>query len=890
MAKLTPADQAAYRAFVRGETGSLHREQRADTARRAAISPSNAAPTHHGGSLGGNLLHDIEQGVTGVVPGIVGTIEHPIRAGKQMGHQYGAYYGPLVHGHVGKFLHNVHEHPLQLGLDAATIAASIGTLGAAAAPALGLDESLDAARILSATAPTGERVVTRIGSRNPVILARQKAVNAALNKLPKGTKVVGTDARVARAVARAGDPATALATRASRPGGAIEMFHRLKGHEKKASFLRLQGLKPEEYYKLGNVPADVAKAAANPSKRMLRYEKSMRQFAPHAEMHMVNHLGLDPQQALYRRYAPLMIARKTTDLKALQKEFAGNEPIYIHHAGKEPSFMQFAQAGARASVRNAPAKVSAMKGFAGTLQEQGLLDLEKNPLQGIPTLVKYAQRSLIRRQVLDHIAVDVPQAEWKSKMAEGFVPIKAKLGEKPMKYTEALLNDEEWLGTKGLEGEKAYVDPKSKTVKMIPKNIADLLQGTARVPDSHLTKFLYGQPTQIWKKLVLGLRPAYAVNIITSQHILGALQASGRHGIQSYFNHLAPGARLGKLTDGVVEHVWPEQAMASFTAHSGDRLAGMEHLKQSRITASRVSSGVMPAVMKTENWLRRLMLEGWTKDILYRDPRFQEIMKHFDGNFNQALMFAKASGQFDKQLEEVSRRVDHSQGNYRDYSPAEQKLRQIIPFYGWDRHIVQSTYRLLGERPQLAAAGTVVGRYGSNINQKQFGALPPYLQGIVHLSHLPSWMGSTTGLTPSILPRALEPFNEDVNLMHAAQAVLPGKQAGTESEALSTMNPLLQGVYEQITGRNPVTGGTVHDKAPFGMGNVLARTLLNTPQARLIEGSTGKYPWGIGAPSKHPTYKADMESQLAAFLGFPVKKLNKYRAHVAAQAAGKPPR
>ena len=108
-----------------------------------------------GGIVGGaeNALGDVRDVTVGAVPGIVHTantvliqpayqdIRHGptskqakkahknvAELGKAIGKSYADYYGPLAHGDVDTFLNNVYEHPLNIALDAATVA-SLG-LGA----------------------------------------------------------------------------------------------------------------------------------------------------------------------------------------------------------------------------------------------------------------------------------------------------------------------------------------------------------------------------------------------------------------------------------------------------------------------------------------------------------------------------------------------------------------------------------------------------------------------------------------------------------------------------------------------------------------------------------------------------------------------------------------
>src|SRR6184192_3741864 len=71
------------------------------------------APKKSGGHHGAfgfveNLGTDVGSAVLGIGPGLVHTAEHPIRTVKAIGQSYKQTYGPLTHGQLGKFLHNLY--------------------------------------------------------------------------------------------------------------------------------------------------------------------------------------------------------------------------------------------------------------------------------------------------------------------------------------------------------------------------------------------------------------------------------------------------------------------------------------------------------------------------------------------------------------------------------------------------------------------------------------------------------------------------------------------------------------------------------------------------------------------------------------------------------------
>jgi hypothetical protein len=134
----------------------------------------------------------------------------------------------------------------------------------------------------------------------------------------------------------------------------------------------------------------------------------------------------------------------------------------------------------------------------------------------------------------------------------------------------------------------------------------------------------------------------------------------------------------------------------------------------------------------------------------------------------------------------------------------------------------------------------------------------------------------------------VNPFFTDADLGRMVAALVSG-QAGAHSETLSSgLNPIVQSIIEQITGRSLLTGGALPKNGPKAglIGNAAYNTVTSLPQIAAIETALGH-----GKPTK-PTslYQHDLASQVAALLGAPIKKTSLRTAHLDAAKEGKPPR
>lgn len=200
----------------------LHAGQAAATA-----TPVASTAPKRSGSLLGNLAGDLGSAVTGFIPGVAATVQHPVRAAEQIAHAEYQTWAPFVSAYTGlftgdlarykreskKFDTQFHAHPLRPLIDLATFAG----LGAARVGALSkLPEGATAAQITKAAlrgqyqgplrtitvkaAEGGGKVTVRTLPRNAARAARMEATDKLLKLLPPETRLVGEYARAARAL------------------------------------------------------------------------------------------------------------------------------------------------------------------------------------------------------------------------------------------------------------------------------------------------------------------------------------------------------------------------------------------------------------------------------------------------------------------------------------------------------------------------------------------------------------------------------------------------------------------------------------------------------------------------------------------------------------------
>lgn len=892
---------------------------------------SNGAPTPPSTDHGffGNLLGDAESTLANIPAGVVHTVEHPIGTAEQIGHSYAQTYGPLVHGDVGKFLHGVEQHPLGPLLDLAAVltagAGSAGRIGELLGKAgvvakdsriatLGKAGELTAPDFAKSAGQAGEDIALKPTSANPLIRGRQNLVNKGLNRLPVNTPVVGSAARVVKALAKDPERAAARLTIAEAPFG--QAFGKLNGDEKAAWHMAMRQVHPADYAR--HLEAQPAGSVSNATLNILKsptvhalFEQPSKNLADaltkgRALSDLLTHMNLQAGHISETAAAesPYRLMRLVNGAKidengvtdvagreipALAKELAAKgkeQPAYV------PDSAEVANSTGSTFSRKPtglaePGKSGATKQNLGVLANKGLLAINQNPLsREFLRFRNQHEASLLHDELVKHAAA-LPHG---TPLPKDYEYLKLNRGEPGAPYTEKVTAGFEHALDPGTADKMLTKDEASGDIAthpttgerlVVPSQVRKILENRTLNYNGALHHLLYNQPTSVWKHIILGLRPAFFGNITVGNSILGALQmAPGRHGLLGWLNQVTPGAAhlLGsKVSKETMHDVFPEQALGSF-GHS----TGFTSNKGLSV-AKKAYQGVMPATIGYENVLRRAMVEGWSK----ASPEVRAAMKTNGSDVNAALRDVAKS--HPHVINDISKRVDDALGNYRTYSAAEKRIKQLVPFYGWDRHIVRSTARLASERPGTLNALTKEGQVGQQSNDQALGELPSFLQGAIQIHHLPKAFGPVdAGRTPLLSTHSLNPFNSVADLTRFAAALAAGKAGAHSEELASGLNPIIQGIIQQMTGRSLLTGGALPKNGPSAglIGNTAYGVANALPQVSILKQALGK-----GKTSKPGSlYQADLPSLVAAFLGAPVKKTNLTAAARLAQLEGKPHR
>lgn len=553
-----------------------------------------------------------------------------------------------------------------------------------------------------------------------------------------------------------------------------------------------------------------------------------------------------------------------TLMKRIDKQ-GGEQPFHVTDTAHAP--------GVRSGFSSRPSGFAApamgVKQSQGVLFNHGLINLTHNSLaDSYRQFAQQARADMVHEELVKH-AAEIPKG---APIPQGYEEIKLNRGQTATPFTQRVSSGFEHAMSEptlkdrlsnlaAAKVPQASIDESKRFV--VPSRVKSIVERGSGSPRQNIWRATgLPQATNLWKHLVLGLRPAFFANITAGNSILAALQmAPGRFGVAGWLNQVIPGAEKvfgSKLSAETMGDVFPEQRYGTF----GHSMFGASTPSTHAIVRAgqKASQGVMPATIGYENVLRRAMAEGWAK----ATPEVQAVMRRNGGDVNEALReVAKAKPQI---VTGISKRIDDALGNYRTYSVYERAIKAVVPFYGWNRHLTSSVARLALEHPARLDALMNTGKTGQAQAEAIVAGLPKYLAGSLGVK-LPAWLGGIVGDKQLLTTSSLNPFNtlvDEGEMLHALGSSHPGSLLTNDSQTWP-LNPIAQAAIEQATGTNLLNGRPLSK----GFGNAIVNELEHaTPQQQMLHDLIhGRH------PGPKATNKNNNVGQLLRLLGLPVENV-----------------
>ena len=433
--------------------------------------------------------------------------------------------------------------------------------------------------------------------------------------------------------------------------------------------------------------------------------------------------------------------------------------------------------------------------------------------------------------------------------------------------------------------QKALRDPKTGDYLVVQKRLVSDWTDEARRSSTFLTK-LYKYPTATWKYLILATRPAYFVNNAVGNTFMtmATLGPVGfARGLVDAFRQVHGERAAVRSLEGASKALRKElpidfQSELLTGIHEGFAHEAMSHFKlhekikghpRTALVVKHAEQGFYPVTHQVADlFLRRVMINS----LMRRDLRVRELtasgMK-FDRAARQVLLDPAMR-------DKVHEMVNHALGDYHHFNKVEKQLRQLVPFYSWDRAIMRHGIHLTLDQTPKAGVGVAVGQSGTKETERLLGQIPSFLKGALVLpGH------GKAGRVKVLSTLGLNPYATIPDITDTAGA-LAGVGSEKPSEALaSQLNPIITSLIEQTTGQSLLSGAKLPHRGGLvtGTASAIGESL---PQVKLLETLIKGEPH----PKRNKRtgkvtnflYRKDARTQIAALMGVPVKELDKARA------------
>lgn len=768
--------------------------------------------------IAGNLLGDVRDAAVGIPMGLVNLAEHPIRSVEAMGKAEWATYSPLFHGHVGEFLHGLEEHPLQPILDIATIV----TLGGAAAGTL----STSAARGLAAAGKieAAERFAAVGGKTVKTIEVGGKQVPKVVPRDPinliEQSKIF--------AGKKTGVPETRVAYRHVSQNPVV----RMRQNATAAAMDKIGAKFGTAEMKSGRLELT---GAARFVGEGARYKKAL------------GHLEADRRMATHQ-------LQMTALKEAIKIKGMTGTQIW---AALHPHFTQMMN---RHEISIKPKNLRT--------KSDGQLGL--------------AHGYQFRRA--DHLE------------RENYIP----KDNSPQEMAKAIDKWKKDEFTDDIYDAKVLPDG-SYAVARSAEEMAQEASNAYRAIHA-----IHSKPMQVWKWLVLAASPRFFVNNVVGNTLMYVMATNPKASVEGIVHaaraHFTEAKALRELqgTDRLIRKLqgsatkqgWGMQTegfagseMADLTSKATTEKRMNKAAKELSTKRGRVKKvvkgGFYPITHKiSDSWIRTATVNYAAKRTGAYQLEYQQLRANGVGYFDaheQALhkvIDDPGAHSF------VTNAVNNVLGDYNYLSRTERAVKNVVPFYTWDRAIMRHTKEMALNRPYQAAMMAGIGYQGVQQTQAALGKVPDFLKGAIPVgSHTDGFLGFILGVetgsrTRVLTTQGLNPYSTVPDITSALGAIvgLGDKSAG--ETVGSQISPFLAGAVESLTGTSLLSGAPIDQPSGGILGSIVNKVGTGTPQFRLLKAALEG--GNAGADPDHPTlFTSDLRQQLSSYLGMPTKDVSK---------------
>lgn len=735
-------------------------------------------------------------------------------------------------------------------------------------------------------------------SQNPLRAATRVAAEKGVAKLDPNTRYIGNSRRVARAQERVLDRDLRKMT-AQHETALRKAADGLSKVERRAFFLRTMGAHTDELIdkvrdayvaraadakpsvapmiqariKILNDP-EIRAAAVAPSKKLQAAEDAARSAQDNINR-ILREGGIEPDA---------IEARRALEWKSLGLDVPdGVTPIIrTHHYSR-----QHKRHGDKSSQNRGAGKGVVPPEFRQNSAYNWLNALDdpdpQRMIKSHQDMARYAIKTRRFAQLLAHARrVDPTDADSAKSIGKDYVRIDQAIdpngdlkarAERVFHFLETDANREL------LEAHPAYADlmdglRKFATARkaegdagplVIPRGAFEEIQRQLKGSDNVLRRII-DRPTNVWRSIVLNMRPAWLVNNFIGQLILLSMSHGPHEAVKAYVNAARRGL-TGKRGRSIADEANPSLTQSGFfhAESSGLSRHGDDSLVAKLLKFTPEQMGKLNAAL-TDDIPRRQAFHATIR------PHVRRVQQNARKR-GERLSFEEAGRvllEDPKYVDMVTGRVLSDLIDFSRLSPEERAyIRPIVPFYSWLKGMTLRTGRMVAEQPHLPAVGARVSELGLEENERLLGSVPEYMRSAAVLK--------SDGDSATLLSMlGANPFMTPVDLANAVYGL--GARKGplwSSAGPLSNLNPIMRAPLEAAANRDFFYGSELDKSAGFGGVDPDGQSSFLGRWARQMTNSlppVRTYRKLGQEDSPYRVYDPSMRRELYAYLGLPIKR------------------
>jgi hypothetical protein len=342
-----------------------------------------------------------------------------------------------------------------------------------------------------------------------------------------------------------------------------------------------------------------------------------------------------------------------------------------------------------------------------------------------------------------------------------------------------------------------------------------------------------GKSTQVWKDVVLAGRPAFQINNFLGNqgmYHLGngvlsgsksvAMAAKGE--LDTAANKFFSGSlhTFGGTEQGAGKSLYRRAVNKSYNIQGKHetalrkatmRQAAMSVPEIKTLVRKYTSEGIPDSLGKD---LRNAKGNVWAREVVRGAPLTE-------GEALTRAMDEVFSGPNGRAIHrEIAQKIDDTLGDYANYTAMEQKIKKVIPFYGWNRHASRYLYATARDKPGHVLALNQISKIGEQFHEDTgWQGTPDFMKGYLNIG------GKTFDTAP------VNPLKGATDTLKSVRQVVNGDPS--IGEASSNLNPFIASGIQALTGKSLLTGAPIQKGNHGILGSVLQQSITGLPQWKL---------------------------------------------------------